>query len=191
MSANRPPRCRLHVARGDWVATLDADLQNDPADLVLLWDALAGHDVALGWRANCADTWSKRVISHLANRIRNAVLGQSIQDTGCSVRLFPRVLATALPLFQGIHRFWGPLMLREGCRIVQVPVHHRPRVHGRSHYSFWNGWLRVLVDLFGVAWLMHRPLRYEVKLPCDVDTVPTLYRAQVPSARQKKHQEVA
>jgi glycosyltransferase involved in cell wall biosynthesis len=149
------------AARGDWIATLDADLQNDPADLVLLWESLPGHDVALGWRARRQDVWSKRVISRWANRVRNWVLGQSIRDTGCSVRIFPRELALRLPMFHGSHRFLGPLLLREGCRLIQTPVHHRARPHGQSHYNIWNRSLKVIVDLFGVAWLMRRPVRFQ------------------------------
>jgi dolichol-phosphate mannosyltransferase len=149
-------------ARGDWLATLDADLQNDPADLAALWDALPGHDVALGWRVKRQDIWSKRVISRWANRIRNRVLGQAIRDTGCSVRIFPRALGLRLPMFRGCHRFFGPLLLREGCSVVQVPVNHRPRPHGVSHYNIWNRSVRVVVDLFGVAWLMRRDVRYEL-----------------------------
>ena len=145
----------FRAARGDWVATLDADLQNDPADLAALWDALPGHDVALGWRV-------KRVLSRWANRVRNRVLGQSIRDTGCSVRIFPRATALRLPMFQGCHRFFGPLLLREGCSVVQIPVDHRPRPHGASHYNLWNRSIRVVVDLFGVAWLLRRDVRYEV-----------------------------
>jgi dolichol-phosphate mannosyltransferase len=152
----------IRAARGNWIATLDADLQNDPADLVRLWNALRGHDVALGWRVKRQDPWSKRVLSRWANRVRNAVLDQSIRDTGCSVRIFPRSLALRLPLFHGVHRFLGPLLLREGCRLVQVPVRHRARPHGRSHYNLWNRSLRVVVDLVGVIWLMRRPLRYQV-----------------------------
>lgn len=152
----------FRVARGEWVATLDADLQNDPADLVALWKALPGHDAALGWRVKREDVWSKRVISRWANRIRNAVLGQSIRDTGCSVRIFPRETALRLPTFRGCHRFYGPLLIREGCAITQLPVNHRPRPHGVSHYNIWNRSVRVVVDLFGVAWLMRREARYEV-----------------------------
>jgi dolichol-phosphate mannosyltransferase len=152
----------IRAARGDWIATLDADLQNDPADLVRLWNALPGHDAALGWREKRQDVWSKRVISRWANRVRNGLLGQSIRDTGCSVRIFPRAVSLRLPTFRGVHRFFGPLLLREGCRLVQVPVRHRPRPHGRSHYNLWNRSLQVLVDLFGVAWLLRRPLRYRV-----------------------------
>jgi dolichol-phosphate mannosyltransferase len=152
----------FRAARGDWVATLDADLQNTPADLATLWEALPGHDAALGWRSKREDVWSKRFISRWANRIRNQVLGQTIRDTGCSVRIFPREMALRMPMFHGCHRFFGPLLLREGCRIVQLPVTHRPRPHGQSHYNLWNRSLRVIVDLFGVAWLMRRPARYEV-----------------------------
>lgn len=152
----------LRAARGDWVAILDADLQNPPAELVKLWDALPGHDVALGWRVKREDVWTKRVISRWANQVRNAVLGQAIKDTGCSVRILPREIALRLPWFRGAHRFFGPLLEREGCRIVQVPVRHRPRPHGTSHYHFWNRSINVIVDLVGVAWLMRRPSRYVI-----------------------------
>jgi dolichol-phosphate mannosyltransferase len=152
----------FRAARGEWVGTLDADLQNDPADLVVLWEALQGHDAALGWRRKREDVWSKRVISRWANRVRNCVLGQAIRDTGCSVRIFPREVALRLPMFRGCHRFFGPLLIREGCSIVQRPVNHRPRPHGQSHYNVWNRSVRVVVDLFGVAWLMRREVRYEV-----------------------------
>jgi glycosyltransferase involved in cell wall biosynthesis len=152
--------CR--AARGDWIATLDADLQNDPRDLVTLWTALPGHDVALGWRVKREDPWTRRAISRWANRVRNVVLGQSIRDSGCSVRIFPRAVALRLPLFKGAHRFLGPLFLSAGCRIIEVPVHHRPRPHGRSHYNLWNRSLGVVFDLFGVVWLMRRPMRYQV-----------------------------
>jgi hypothetical protein len=108
------------------------------------------------------DVWSKRLISRWANRVRNRVLGQSIRDTGCSVRVFPREVALRLPMFRGGHRFFGPLLLREGCSVVQVPVSHRPRPHGASHYNLWNRSLRVVVDLLGVAWLMRRDVRYQV-----------------------------
>jgi glycosyltransferase involved in cell wall biosynthesis len=152
----------FRAARGHWLATLDADLQNTPSDLVVLWEALEGHDAALGWRMKREDVWSKRVISRWANRVRNMVLGQAIRDTGCSVRIFPREMALRLPMFHGAHRFLGPLLLREGCRIIQVAVTHRPRPHGRSHYNLWNRSLRVVIDLIGVAWLMRRSVRYQV-----------------------------
>ena len=152
----------FRLARGEWVAVLDADLQNRPEDLAALWDALPGHDAALGWRTKREDVRSKRIISRWANHVRNLVLGQSIRDTGCSVRIFRREMALRLPTFHGMHRFLGPLLLREGVRVVQVPVTHRPRSHGRSHYNLRNRLLRVVVDLLGVAWLCRRTIRYEV-----------------------------
>jgi dolichol-phosphate mannosyltransferase len=167
----------IRAARGNWIATLDADLQNDPADLARLWEALPGHDVALGWRVDRCDAWSRRVISRWANRVRNALLGQSIRDTGCSVRIFPREAALRLPAFRGVHRFLGPLLLREGCRLVQVPVGHRPRPHGRSHYNLWNRSLQVVVDLIGVAWLLRRPLAYRVLRAWDAADAAGVARA--------------
>ncbi|SIO56628.1 Glycosyltransferase involved in cell wall bisynthesis [Singulisphaera sp. GP187] len=177
-------------ARGDWLATLDADLQNDPADLAALWQALPGHDAALGWRVKREDVWSKRIISRWANRIRNAVLGQSIRDTGCSVRIFPRDMALRLPMFYGAHRFLGPLLLREGCRIVQVPVTHRPRPHGESHYNLWNRSLRVVIDLFGVAWLMRRSVRYELAATVADDALSPSPPAPLSPARRGVGQEL-
>lgn len=159
-------------ARGAWVAILDADLQNDPADLARLWDALPGHDAGLGWRTKREDVWSKRIISKWANWARNRVLGQSIRDTGCAVRIFPRDVALRFPMFHGAHRFYGPFLIREGCRIVQIPVGHRPRPHGRSHYNIWNRSIKVIVDLFGVAWLMRRPVRYQLRSLLDEAPVP-------------------
>jgi dolichol-phosphate mannosyltransferase len=172
----------FRAARYDYVAILDADLQNNPADLAALWDALPGHDAALGWRTKREDVWSKRVISRWANRVRNAVLGQSIKDTGCSVRIFPRDAALRLPMFRGVHRFLGPLLLREGLKIVQVPVTHRPRPHGTSHYNFRNRSLKVVVDLFGVAWLMRREVRYELAAsPGETANAPAM--SSSPQAR--------
>ena len=155
----------IRAAGGNWIATLDADLQNDPADLIRLWRALGDHDGVLGWRVRRQDVWSKRVISYWANLLRNQVLGQSIRDTGCSLRIFSREVALRLPAFNGMHRFFGSLLLREGCYLVQVPVHHRPRAHGRSHYNFWNRLFLVVIDLFGVIWLMHR------SMPCRVTRI--------------------
>lgn len=151
----------IRGARGKWIATLDADLQNDPADLARLWAALPGHDAALGYRRARADVWSKKVIAFWANRIRNRVLGQEIRDTGCSLRIFRRRMGLRLPNFSGAHRFIGPLLLREGCDIVQVSVGHRPRRHGQSHYGLRNRSLGVVLDLMGVAWLMKRSLQCE------------------------------
>lgn len=163
----------IRSSRGSWIGLLDADMQNPPADLAVLWEALPGYDAALGWRTTRQDNAIKRVVSRVANRVRNAVLGQSIRDTGCSVRIIRRSLAERLPSFHGGHRFFGPLLLREGAKIVQCPVAHRPRLTGKSHYGFRNRSFRVVVDLLGVAWLLRRPVRYEV-VEAPVVATPSL-----------------
>jgi glycosyltransferase involved in cell wall biosynthesis len=174
----------IRAARGNWIATLDADLQNDPADLVRLWRALPGYDGALGWRVSRQDVRSKRIISRLANRVRNVVFGQKIHDTGCSVRIFPRTTALQLPAFHGMHRFIGPLLLREGCQLVQIPVGHRPRLRGCSHYNVWNRSLGVIVDLLGVAWLLRRPMRCRViPMRHSIETAAELTMLDTLSAR--------
>ena len=151
----------IRTARGDWIATLDADLRTT----LPTWSGSGRPFPATTSRwatRGASGPWSRRIVSRWANRVRNGVLGQSIRDTGCSVRIFPRAPALRLPTFGGVHRFLGPLLLREGCRLVQVPVGHRPRSHGRSHYNLWNRSIQVVVDLLGVAWLLRRPLGYRV-----------------------------
>lgn len=122
-------------ASGEWVATLDADGQNDPADLPKLFAIRGEADVVFGFRANRQDPWSKRAAGKLANGIRNLLLGENIKDTGCSLKLFRRSLTTALIPWDGMHRFFGTLFLLQGARIEQVAVNHRPRTAGQSKYT--------------------------------------------------------
>jgi dolichol-phosphate mannosyltransferase len=153
----------LRAARYAWVATLDADLQNDPADLMRLWEVLPAGGVALGFRVARQDWRGRRLVGWVANRMRNLVLGQSIRDSGCSVRIFPREAGLRLPAFRGFHRFLGPLLLREQCSVVQLPVRHRPRGAGRSHYTFLNRSFNVIIDLIGVWWLWRRRIVLETQ----------------------------
>jgi dolichol-phosphate mannosyltransferase len=148
-------------ARGRWLATLDADGQNDPTDIPRLWsEALSsGCDAVLGWRADRQDDFKTRWISHLANWFRNAVLRQRIRDTGCSTRLVRASSIDALPRFEGWHRFLGPMIAARGGTIAQIPVNHFAREFGRSHYNLRNRGLRVVADLFGVAWMNRRVLK--------------------------------
>ncbi|MCY2934952.1 MAG: glycosyltransferase family 2 protein [Planctomycetota bacterium] len=151
-------------AVGKWLATLDADGQNDPADIPRLWSVAleTGCDAVLGWRENRQDNRRTRWVSKIANRVRNGFLGQSIRDTGCSTRLVKASLIAELPRFEGWHRFLGPMLAARGAEIEQVPVRHYARLDGASHYNWRNRGVRVLIDLLGVAWLNRRPLRFDM-----------------------------
>ena len=153
----------FRAARGEIVATLDADLQNDPADLPALVAALAQADCVCGVRVERRDRFSARIASRLANGIRRRVLGDGIADIGCSLRVMRRAPLERLKLFRGAHRFLPVLLALEGARIVERPVHHRPRRYGRSKYGIWMRLRVVWADLLGVAWLARRVARYEVK----------------------------
>lgn len=159
----------VSIAMGDWLATLDADGQNDPADIPLLWEeARRGQlQAVLGWRRNRQDNCRTRWVSRVANRVRNRVLGQSIIDTGCSTRLIKATAMARLPRFEGWHRFLGPMLVASGAKISQVPVNHRPRENGRSHYNWRNRGLRVVADLFGVAWLNRRMIKVSPEKAVD------------------------
>ena len=153
----------LARARGDVVVTLDADLQNDPADIPTLLAALAGADVVSGVRAKRNDSWVRRVSSRVANATRRAVIGDSVTDIGCSLKVYRREALVGLPMFVGVHRFLPALCAFRGARVVEVPVHHRPRTRGVSKYGMGNRLWRGIHDLVGVSWLKHRLLRYRVR----------------------------
>ncbi len=153
----------FRAARGELVATLDADLQNDPADLPALVAAMSEADCACGIRVGRRDRWSTRLASRIANRVRRRVLGDSIEDIGCSLRVMRRDPLMRVKLFRGAHRFLPVLLALEGARIVERPVRHRARRHGRSKYGVWMRLRVVWADLLGVAWLARRVARYEVK----------------------------
>lgn len=152
----------FHRARGAIVASMDADLQNDPADLPKLVEAVrGGADFACGWRRDRSDPWVKRVSSRVANAARNRKLGSSIHDVTCPLKAFRReVVSVYLPL-NGIHRFLPNLAQTAGFRVVEIPVNHRPRRHGTSKYGVWNRLFRGMRDLRAVKWMQDRWIRYE------------------------------
>ena len=153
----------LARARGDAVVTLDADLQNDPADIPNLLAALAGADVVSGVRAKRHDSWIRLVSSRIANATRRAVIGDRVTDIGCSLKAYRREVLEGLPMFVGVHRFLPALCAFRGARVVEVPVHHRPRTRGVSKYGMGNRLWRGIHDLVGVSWLKARLLRYRVR----------------------------
>jgi len=153
----------LARARGAIVVTLDADLQNDPADLPKLLEALADADVVSGVRAKRNDPWVRRVSSRIANGVRRAVLGDPVTDIGCSFKAYRREVLEGLPMFSGVHRFLPALCVFRGARFAEVPLNHRPRAHGVSKYGVGNRLWRGLADLNGVLWLRSRLLNYRVR----------------------------
>jgi dolichol-phosphate mannosyltransferase len=146
----------IRQARADWVATLDADGQNDPADLPALMAARADADAVFGFRAKRMDTLSKRWGSKLANGVRNAILREDIIDTGCAIKVFRRCLFDRLSPWNGMHRFLGSLFLMQKAKIVQIAVNHRPRSAGTSKYTNWGRLKKTIRDLFAVRWLRSR-----------------------------------
>lgn len=143
-------------ARGGIVVTLDADLQNDPADIPRLLEKMDGADVVSGVRAKRRDTWVRRVSSKIANGIRNRVTHESVTDVGCTLRAMRIEYLRKIPVFNGMHRFLPTLLRMEGARVTEVPVNHRPRLHGQPKYNIRNRIFRALADLFGVRWMQSR-----------------------------------
>ena len=153
----------LSRARGAIIVTLDADLQNDPADLPRLLEALEGADVVSGVRARRQDSWARRVSSRIANGVRRGVLGDPITDIGCSFKAYRREALDGLPMFVGVHRFLPALCVFRGARLREVLLTHRPRRHGVSKYGVGNRLWRGLNDLVGVRWLKSRLVRYRIR----------------------------
>ncbi len=149
----------IHAAKGDIIVTLDGDGQNDPADIPALLRLLRA-DPALGMvsgvRVKRQDTASRRIASRLANRFRNAMLGDGATDTGCGIKAFHREAFLDLPYFDHMHRYLIALVQRHGWKVDYVPVNHRPRLTGRSKYTNLGRTLVSIQDMLGVRWLQRR-----------------------------------
>jgi glycosyltransferase involved in cell wall biosynthesis len=162
LGQSRAMRTGVRAARSQLVVTLDGDGQNDPADipkLIALYresEADPHFAMVAGERVKRQDSWSKRAASRFANRIRRAALGDTANDTGCSLKAFRRDAYLSLPYFDHMHRYLITLMQREGYEVRFVRVGHRPRGSGRSKYGNWDRALAGIYDLFGVRWLKRR-----------------------------------
>jgi dolichol-phosphate mannosyltransferase len=156
----------VKLARAPWIATLDGDGQNDPADIPALIRrrdqeaAASSSDAVLvmiaGHRQTRRDTFIRRLSSRVANAVRSTMLKDSTPDSGCGLKLFARQTFLDMPRFDHMHRFLPALMIRAGGKVVSVGVNHRPRERGVSKYGVWNRLWVGIVDLFGVAWLRSR-----------------------------------
>ncbi len=153
----------VKAARGEWIATLDGDGQNDPADIpkLLAMRNESSESIKLfaGWRVNRQDSGSKRWASKWANAIRSRLLKDETPDTGCGIKLFERAAFLDLPYFDHMHRYLPALMQRAGWQVKSVPVNHRARSAGSSKYNNLNRALVGIADLRGVAWLIRRSRR--------------------------------
>jgi len=158
---SRAVRTGVRAARGDLVATLDGDGQNDPADIPRLLSALRADNTGKvglvgGVRVNRQDASNRRLASTFANGFRRWMLKDTALDSGCGLRVFRREAYLALPYFDHMHRFLIALVLREGYEVREIPVNHRARTHGISKYNNLHRALVGVVDTLGVRWLQSR-----------------------------------
>ncbi|MES1158688.1 MAG: glycosyltransferase family 2 protein [Terricaulis silvestris] len=153
-------RTGVKAAAAPWIATLDGDGQNDPADLPDMlqqaWSAEPGLPLVAGIRVRRNDPLSRLIATRIANGFRSAVLGDHCPDTGCGVKVFHRESFLLLPCFEGMHRFLPALFARYGHPLINHPVRHRPRLKGKSKYTNWGRALVGIWDMMGVIWLTRR-----------------------------------
>ena len=159
-------------AGAPWIATLDGDGQNDPADIPKLLDTAlqsksARLRLVMGNRTTRRDTWLRRLSSRVANGVRGGLLKDGTPDTGCGIKVFDRAVFMDMPRFNHMHRFMPALFQREGFDVVSVPVNHRERTRGKSKYGLNNRLWVGIVDLFGVMWLIRRA---SPRVPVDEET---------------------
>jgi glycosyltransferase involved in cell wall biosynthesis len=153
--------CGFTRARGRVIATLDADLQNDPADLPKLYAAVKGGvDMACGWRKVRNDPFVKRASSRIANAFRSGRTGDGIHDVTCPLKVFRREVVSIFYPFTGMHRFLPTLAQAAGFKVTEIPVNHRARPYGQSKYGVWNRLFRGLRDLRAVKWMLERRMTY-------------------------------
>jgi dolichol-phosphate mannosyltransferase len=162
----------VRAASGIWIATLDGDGQNDPADIDRMLDRAIAEQrrsprpvLVNGHRRQRQDTVVKRLASRAANLVRARLLGDGTPDAGCGIKVFRREAFLELPHFDHMHRFMPALFLRGGGRVISIPVNHRPRRSGRSKYGTLDRLVVGLFDLVGVLWLQRRWRRPEVEDP--------------------------
>lgn len=150
---------------GKYIATLDADLQNDPADLPQFLEAIKNSDCVCGNRkANRAkgDSIIRQISSKIANGVRNWMTDETVSDSACGYRMFKRECVAELKFFKGMHRFMPTLIKIEGYQITEIPVRHHQRAAGVSHYGVWNRAFAAFYDLFAVRWMQKRMFRFSV-----------------------------
>jgi len=152
----------FEAARGQVIATIDADLQNDPEEIPRLLPMLEEHqvDMITGWRKDRQDTKFRKWQSRQANRIRNWISQETVNDSASSLKLYKAYAIKGLRLFNGAHRFFPTLVKMRGYKVLETPVKHSHRFAGTAKYGFGNRALRAFIDLIGIRWMKSRYLRY-------------------------------
>lgn len=149
----------FQLARGEMIITMDADRQNDPADIPNLLAALTDDvDCVAGVRARRMDSTVKRISSRTANRFRNMILGEKVSDAGCTYRALRRSCLREILVFNGTHRFIPTMLRIQGYSVVELKVNHRPRAAGVSSYGVGNRLWRGLRDCFAMRWYRKRAI---------------------------------
>jgi dolichol-phosphate mannosyltransferase len=172
----------FRFARGTYIVTMDADGQNDPADMPRLLAALERSDAVCGIRRQRQDAWAKRVSSRIANWFRNAITREHITDAGCAYRALRRSVLAEVPVFNGMHRFLPTLLRMQGYRVIEMDVAHRPRHAGVSKYGINNRLWRGLIDCMAIRWLQSRAVPgHRVR---SVEAAPMSQTAQTESTTQ-------
>jgi dolichol-phosphate mannosyltransferase len=147
-------------SQGDVIITMDADQQNDPADIPAMLKALHSDIAAVcGVRRIREDDWIRRLSSKIANRFRNAITGDQITDAGCTFRALRRSALRELPVFNGLHRFLPTILRLQGYRVVEIAVNHRQRTRGTSKYGVGNRLFRGILDCIAMRWFRRRCVR--------------------------------
>jgi glycosyltransferase involved in cell wall biosynthesis len=149
------------AARGAVIATIDADLQNDPEEIARLLPMLDPYDMITGWRNKRRDSALRRFQTRVANRIRNWISRENIEDSASSLKIYKRHCLEGIHLFTGAHRFMPTLVKMRGFTVLETPVKHSPRFAGNAKYGLRNRAWRAFIDLLGVRWMKDRALRYE------------------------------
>lgn len=150
----------VEIAKYPIVATLDADGQNDPQDIVKLYYELKEGSAVCGFRAKRKDYLIRKFFSRTARKMLNLAGGTKALDPGCTLKVFYKEDYLRLPFFNGMHRFIPYLLHQNGIELIQREVNHRPRLAGKSKYRLWSRTFRVAWDIFGLYWLRKRAIPY-------------------------------
>lgn len=150
-------------AKGEYIITMDGDLQNDPKDIPKFLEKAKDFDMICGRRVNRKDTISKKITSYFANKIRSKICNDGVRDTGCSLKLYRKSCLEKIKLYEGMHRFLPALFNNENFRILEIPVNHRFRKHGKSKYNIFNRSFNTIADMLAVRWMRKRHLQYFTK----------------------------